>query len=57
MNCFKNDASCERILYAIFFYMNRRWLWKHPGSRQLAAELRTLNKTSERNPLELLPAH
>jgi len=25
MNCFKNDASCERILYAIFFYMNHRW--------------------------------
>lgn len=57
MNCFKNDASCERILYAIFFYMNRRWLWKQPGSRQLAAQLRALNQTLERHPVELLPTH
>lgn len=33
MNCFKNDASCERILYAIFVSLNRRWLWKHEGHR------------------------
>ena len=25
MSCFNNDASCERIIYAVFSYQNSRW--------------------------------
>lgn len=25
MSCFNNDASCERIMYAVFSYQNGRW--------------------------------
>ena len=25
MSCFNNDASCERIIYAIFSHLNRSW--------------------------------
>jgi transposase-like protein len=59
MNCFKNDASCERILYAIFFYLNRRWLWKHAGRRQTVEQLleQTQGTQPQRHPMELLPVH
>lgn len=54
MNCFKNDASCERILYAIFFYMNRRWMWKKIGD--WTTEKKILSQDRKiRHPLELLP--
>ena len=57
MNCFKNDASCERILYAIFFYMNRRWLWKSAGTRQSVEQLlaQTEGASPPRHPVELVP--
>lgn len=57
MNCFKNDASCERILYAIFVYLNRRWLWKHQGHRQLKAATRRapVGECAPRQVLELVP--
>ena len=56
MNCFKNDASCERILYAIFFYMNQRWLWKHAGKRQMLDQLLACapGASPPRHPVELL---
>ena len=25
MSCFNNDASCERIIYAVFIHLNRNW--------------------------------
>ncbi len=25
MTCFTNDAGCERIIYAVFAHLNRRW--------------------------------
>ncbi len=25
MSCFNNDASCERIIYAIFSHLNHSW--------------------------------
>ncbi len=25
MTCFNNDASCERIIYAVFSHLNRKW--------------------------------
>ena len=25
MSCFNNDASCERIIYAVFSHLNRNW--------------------------------
>lgn len=53
MNCFKNDASCERILYAIFFYMNRRWMWKKIGDFKIEKVL--FAKEVPRQPLQLLP--
>lgn len=28
MNCFTNDASCERILYGLFYYYNQRYKQK-----------------------------
>ena len=52
MNCFKNDASCERILYAIFCYLNQRYLWRHAGSRQMARARRAL--LEERAPCQPL---
>lgn len=53
MNCFRNDASCERILYAIFFYLNRRWMWKRIGDWE--TEKKILSPPSlSRNPVELL---
>lgn len=53
MNCFKNDASCERILYAIFFYLNRRWMWKRIGDWE--TEKKILAPRKEKKPLfELL---
>jgi transposase-like protein len=57
MNCFKNDASCERILYAIFVYLNRRYLWKHQGHRHLTAAARRapVGACAPRQPLKLLP--
>jgi putative transposase len=57
MNCFKNDASCERILYAIFIYLNRRYLWKHQGTRHLTAAARRAlpERRAPRQVLELLP--
>lgn len=54
MNCFKNDASCERILYAIFFYMNRRWMWKKIGDWDTEKKI-LLPQKANRHPLELLP--
>lgn len=58
MNCFKNDASCERILYAIFVYLNRRWLWKHEGTRQLKPARRApAGECAPHDVLELLPGH
>lgn len=54
MNCFKNDASCERILYAIFFYMNRRWMWKKIGDFKIEKEILSV-KEVPRHPLQLLP--
>jgi len=54
MNCFKNDASCERILYAIFFYMNRRWMWKKIGDWGTEKKILSPEPIS-RQPLELLP--
>jgi transposase-like protein len=58
MNCFKNDASCERILYAIFVYLNRRYLWKHQGTRQLKvlAGRTPFGECAPRQVLELLPS-
>lgn len=56
MNCFKNDASCERILYAIFVYLNRRYLWKHVGNRALRRAQRALpQQRALRQPVDLLP--
>jgi putative transposase len=54
MNCFKNDASCERILYAIFFYMNRRWMWKKIGDWETEKKILSSEK-AVRHPLELIP--
>lgn len=54
MNCFKNDASCERILYAIFFYMNRRWMWKKIGDFKTQRKIFSA-KGVPRHPLQLLP--
>lgn len=54
MNCFKNDASCERILYAIFFYMNRRWMWKKIGDWETEKKILSAEKPNC-HPLELLP--
>lgn len=28
MSCFNNDASCERIIYAVFNHLNRKWQGK-----------------------------
>ena len=53
MNCFKNDASCERILYAIFFYMNRRWMWKKIGDWQTEKKILSPQEV-KRHPVELL---
>jgi len=53
MNCFKNDASCERILYAIFFYMNRRWMWKRIGDWETEKKILSPPKRA-RHPVELL---
>lgn len=54
MNCFKNDASCERILYAIFFYMNRRWMWKKIGDWDTGKKILSPQEVP-RHPIELLP--
>ena len=54
MNCFKNDASCSRILYAIFTYMNRRWMWKRIGDWETEKKILRTENTS-RQSLELLP--
>ena len=55
MNCFKNDASCERILYAIFFYMNRRWMWKKIGDWETEKKIMAASpQTINRHPVELL---
>lgn len=53
MNCFKNDASCERILYAIFFYLNRRWMWKRIGDWETEKKILSPPKAA-RHPVELL---
>lgn len=53
MNCFKNDASCERILYAIFFYLNRRWMWKRIGDWETEKKILSPPKIA-RHPVELL---
>lgn len=56
MNCFKNDRSCERILYAIFFYMNRRWMWKKIGDWETEKKILSPPiKKEHRQPVELLP--
>ena len=59
MNCFKNDASCSRILYAIFTYMNRRWMWKRIGDWETENKIFTTppaaGKNISKQPLELLP--
>ena len=56
MNCFKNEASCERILYAIFVYLNRRWLWKHEGHRRVTpARCAPIGEHAPRQVLDLLP--
>jgi len=54
MNCFKNDRSCERILYAIFFYMNRRWMWKKIGDWETEKKILAPRKIVRRDPVELL---
>jgi len=54
MNCFKNDASCERILYAIFFYMNRRWMWKKIGDWETEKKILSPQKPIVRHPVELM---
>lgn len=58
MNCFKNDASCSRILYAIFTYMNRRWMWKQIGDWETEKKILSASPPANisRQPLELLPA-
>jgi len=32
MTCFTNDASCDRIIYAVLHYLNSQWagrpLWR-----------------------------
>ena len=55
MNCFKNDASCERILYAIFCYLNRRWMWKRIGDWETERKSLSPPKAA-RHPVELVPA-
>lgn len=55
MNCFKNDASCERILYAIFFYMNRRWVWKRIDHWKPEKKTQSTCK-EKRHPVNLLAA-
>ena len=33
MSCFNNEASCERIIYAVFTYQNSKWKGLPRGAR------------------------